>query len=211
MNNLDLYLYRHGNTFESHETPVQVGLRSDLRLTQRGQEQAHLFGKYLKSQNITPQKIYCGHLKRQSESAQILQAFFPESELTISPALDEIDYGLWEGLTLEEIQSKWPQEHKDWLNAGIWPKHLFNQSVEEHLSKLKTLLNTLIQKTQNNQPMVLITSNGIIRFFLYFSQLWSDLTKTKQLSEYKVGTGCFCQVKLSEGPIITVDAWNKKP
>jgi broad specificity phosphatase PhoE len=47
------------------------------------------------------------------------------------PALNEIDYGLWEGLSTEQITAKWPAEYEEWNDQAVWPTHIFNGSFSE--------------------------------------------------------------------------------
>jgi len=67
-----LILVRHGNTFENHQTPKIVGARSDLPLTAQGCEQARQLARYLISKGMSPAGIYAGGLKRQIQTAQII-------------------------------------------------------------------------------------------------------------------------------------------
>ncbi|MCL4553141.1 MAG: histidine phosphatase family protein, partial [Candidatus Marsarchaeota archaeon] len=89
-----LFLLRHGNTFETGQTPVQIGAKTDLPLTNKGREQAAAFAQFM-TQLPTPAAIYAGSLKRQIETAQIVaQALHAETLLHLNEeALTEIDYG----------------------------------------------------------------------------------------------------------------------
>lgn len=203
---INLILIRHGNTFEAGQTPVQVGLKTDLPLTEKGRLQATQVAKYLEQQDITPDIIYCGQLQRQEKSAEIIGNHFDLTFQTES-ALNEIDYGLWEGQTEDEIKAKWHKLHHDWIEAGLWPKAIFESSLEYHLAKIRTWLES-IKREHPNQTVVAVTSNGIIRLFLYFSNLnWQTLSETRALEQYKVKTGHLCHLTLSaEG--IQVNQWN---
>ena len=115
-----LILARHGNTFEMGQTPIQVGARTDLPLTQQGRDQAEQIANFLHRQGIKPAAIFAGALKRQTESAQIIgKQLGIQIELN-QEALTEIDYGPWEGLTSEEIVKQWPHEYARWTEEGRW-------------------------------------------------------------------------------------------
>lgn len=204
-----LILVRHGNTFDSNETPVQVGFKTDLPLTPQGKQQATIFANYLKISQINPDVIYAGQLKRQQETAEVIGKAF-NLPFCFEPGLNEIDYGLWEGQTEIEIKQKWIKAYQDWLEAAIWPKVIFGSSLESHLAKIKTWLEHL-KREHPNQTVVGVTSNGIIRLFLYFSNLnWPKLVETRHLADYKVKTGHYCKLTLtSEG--LSIQEWNKRP
>ena len=184
---LQLILVRHGNTFESWQTPIQVGAKIDLPLTQDGRKQAEIMARYLMEKNIQPVAIYCGTLKRQVEFAQILGPF------QISPALTEIDYGPWEGLTVEEIKFKWPKEYVDWNESAKWPD-LFIGSKEIYWTKLQDWLEHLKKNHPKGSTLVAVTSNGVMRLF----------------ENHKVKTGHFCKLALFENHF-TILNWNQNP
>ena len=127
-----LLLARHGNTFESGQTPTQVGAKTDLPLTAQGQKQAEQIAVYLLENRMSPAAIYTGPLKRQKETAEIIAN---RLKMKILPeiALTEIDYGPWEGLTSEEIAARWKREYADWVECGHWPEKIFGGSYDLHL------------------------------------------------------------------------------
>ena len=55
-----IYFIRHGNTFEKNDIPKQIGLQTDLPLTDKGKEQIISLKNYFFTQNIIPSKIFCG-------------------------------------------------------------------------------------------------------------------------------------------------------
>lgn len=207
-----LVLLRHGNTFNDNETPYQVGLKSDLPLTEKGLLQASQFTDYLKTQSTPPFAIYSGALLRQSKTASILHQAFPEATLHIGEhAFDEIDYGAWEGLAVEEIEAKWGAQARAWHEQGTWPQGIFEQDLSTHLTKLRVWLDTLQQTTPNNALVIAVSSQGIIRLLLNFMPaLWDKIVSEKAMGDYKVGTGRFCELRVSSGELSIV-AWNQRP
>lgn len=212
MKELTVFLYRHGNTFDKGDKVVQVGLKSNLPLTIKGKQQAQVFADYLKQSNVPIQAIYCGDLKRQSESAQIIHQQFQNAALNLSEsALDEIDYGRWEGLKAEDIESQWPVQANDWHNSAKWPQDIFNGSLYKHLDAIANFIHHLCQTHQSNDHIVLVSSNGIIRLFLKFTKLWDKICENGLMLDYKVGTGNFCKVILQSPNDIDIVQWNEKP
>lgn len=207
-----LILLRHGNTFNDNEIPYQVGLKSDLPLTETGRLQASQFTNYLKTQSTPPFAIYSGALVRQSKTASILHQAFPGSVLYRGEqAFDEIDYGAWEGLTVEEIEAKWEPEYHAWQNRAVWPQRIFGQDLSFHLTKLKAWLDNLQQMTPDNTLVIAISSQGIIRLLLTFiPNLWDKIVSEKAMGDYKVGTGRYCELQITSGKLSIV-SWNQKP
>lgn len=205
-------LLRHGNTFNDNEPPYQVGLKSDLSLTEKGIMQAQRFKECLQKTEETPFAIYSGSLKRQMTTATLLHQSFPKAKLyTHEQALNELDYGLWEGLTTEEIKAKWPQEYRAWQDEAKWPKGIVENSLEHHLELLNQWIETLRREAPNNALVVAVSSQGIIRLMLHFiPNLWKTLSQEKRMGEYKVGTGHYCDFKLTPSSLSAV-SWNQSP
>jgi len=65
-----IIIARHGNTFESHQTPTRVGRRTDLDLTATGLVQAQAIGRWLLDQGLQVDAAYCSPLKRTRQTAQ---------------------------------------------------------------------------------------------------------------------------------------------
>ncbi len=89
-------------------------------LSELGHEQAHRMGKQLVPHE--PTILYCGEGQAERETAAIVG-----QETHLKPrarsALSEIDFGLWQGLTNDEIKRRHPKLHRQWLDApsGVRP------------------------------------------------------------------------------------------
>ncbi|MEI8124854.1 MAG: histidine phosphatase family protein [Parachlamydiaceae bacterium] len=210
---IHLILARHGNTFEKGQKLVQVGSKTDMPLTGHGRVQAEFLGKYLAERQITPRGLYAGGLKRQIETAKIVgkELHFKGDIHEHEPALTEVDYGLWEGLTQEEIMEKWPLEYSAWTEESAWGEEIFGGTVRNHLIAIEKWLNKLREEYSSGDTVIGITSNGIIRFFYSFhDEEWSRLKKGKQMDILKVSTGHFCEILLFKNSI-SIKSWNVNP
>ena len=172
-----LILARHGNTFEEGQTPVQIG-KIDLPLTERGRQQAAAI-------QLPPvNAIYSGSLKRQREFAEIVARGFPVQE---ELALNEIDYGPWEGLTAEEIAKGWPIEVAAWNQSAIWPEGRYRSNLNRWLDYLRDTF-------RPGSLIFAVTSGGILR--LIYPQ--------------KVSTGHLCELELFPHHF-SIKSWNTNP
>lgn len=202
---MKLFFLRHGNTFESDEIPLQLGSQSDIEMTKYGIQQCKKANNFFKKNNIIFEQIYSGPLKRHKQCAEIFN-----KEYLIKNELNEIDYGLWEKLSSHDIQSQWPQEYLQWTQQGIWPKKIFNNSEQLHINNIKNLMIYIKShhiKKDNN--ILLITSQGVIRYLLTITNSWDTIQNSKQMSQYKVGTGNFCTLEYSDK--IKIINWNQSP
>ncbi|CQR71281.1 Phosphoserine phosphatase 1 [Sporomusa ovata DSM 2662] len=98
-----LIVVRHGQTVWNLERKYQG--HSDIALTDKGLRQAEAVGARLAEEKIDA--VYASDLSRAFKTAEYIAA---KHSLTVSvvPALREIKFGDWEGLTYEQISAQWP-------------------------------------------------------------------------------------------------------
>ncbi|XP_012991879.2 6-phosphofructo-2-kinase/fructose-2,6-bisphosphatase 1 isoform X7 [Esox lucius] len=96
-----IYLTRHGES----ELNLLGRIGGDSGLSPRGHKYAASLGSFLKGQNIKDLKVWTSHMKRTIQTAEHLGVPYEQWK-----ALNEIDAGVCEELTYEEIQEKHPEE-----------------------------------------------------------------------------------------------------
>lgn len=210
---IHLVLARHGNTFEKDQTPLQVGAKSDLPLTNQGCEQAKFLAQCFEKKGFIPSAVFSGNLQRQIQTAQIICDTLNLQNLlnTSVSALTEIDYGDWEGLDSKTIQSKWPLEYANWTESCVWPQQIFEGSIQDHIEKIQMWLQDLIKTYPSGSKILAISSNGIIRLFQALQkERWRKLCEEKSMEQIKVKTGHYCELTVdTQGIMIT--SWNSDP
>jgi probable phosphoglycerate mutase len=206
-----LIIARHGNTFDPGDRVVWVGARTDLPLTSKGREQAALLGSGLEPVKARIKRIVSGPLKRTSEHAGIAARILGlETPVEIDGRLREIDYGLWEGKTSEEIQALGGEaELKAWSERGAWPESPRwsppEQAVGENVARLS---HEIASSFSGDDAALLVTSNGILKFFLKLAPgAFQEMANRQAL---KVATGNCCALSFEEG-VWQVAFWNRKP
>lgn len=104
-----LIIIRHGKTYWNNERRYQG--HTDTELSPEGIAQAEALQRRLQSQKI--EAIYSSDLSRAFRTAEIMAK--PHG-LKVVPTLGlkEINFGVWEGLTFEEIQRDYPEQLKIW-------------------------------------------------------------------------------------------------
>lgn len=101
----NLYLMRHGQS----EFNVQQRIGGDSALTAKGREQAQALTRQFKGVNIP--YVFSSTRRRALETAAPLLADHPESVHITLPEFDEIDAGVFDGMTYGEIRQKAPAEY----------------------------------------------------------------------------------------------------
>jgi alpha-ribazole phosphatase len=108
---LRLYLIRHGETVWNQHSKYQG--HTDVPLSETGLIQAQRVAQRLKGEDLDA--VYSSDLSRARVTAQLIAQ---EHGLSVAsfPALREVNYGSWEGLTLFEINAGFPGVREQWLS-----------------------------------------------------------------------------------------------
>lgn len=103
-----LVLCRHGAT-EWSAMGRHTG-RTDVALTDDGKAQSHRLGVALAALTAGSEPlVFCSSLQRAVDTATLAAAAMATpAELSVSDALVEVDYGVYEGLTYEQIDARQP-------------------------------------------------------------------------------------------------------
>lgn len=107
---MNIYLIRHGQTDWNILGKIQG--RQDTSLNEMGRKQAQLLARGMDSRPVT--QIFCSRQKRAAETAAAIGAR-QKVDVDIVTGLEEVEFGLWEGLTMEEIRGRFPEEYKRWM------------------------------------------------------------------------------------------------
>jgi probable phosphoglycerate mutase len=194
-----LLLARHGNTFEAGEKAIWVGARTDLPLTAKGREQAAALAVALAPLKPRIERVIAGPLKRTRSHAEIVihSAGF-EAAAAVDERLREIDYGLWEGKSSEEIRALGGDlELRAWNERGEWPRSpQWTPSPEKIAANAAALAHELSDALPADRAALLVTSNGILKFFLKLVPGAFDEMAAR--GALKVATGHCCALRHSE-------------
>jgi probable phosphoglycerate mutase len=202
-----LIIARHGNTFESGETPRRVGARTDLPLTETGREQARAIGRYLRDHNLVPDVAYASTLRRTIDTADLAVRESGLKQPVFSLAIfDEIDYGPDEDKNEDAVIDRIGADAlKKWDEHGIVPDgwradpqaiidnwHGFARQITEH---------------GDGETVLAVTSNGIARFAPYIT---GDFEGFREKYKLKIATGALC-ILHHDGDGWHVRDWNVRP
>jgi len=104
-----LFLVRHGATVLSAED--RFAGATNVELSEEGIFQARRLAERLADDSITA--VYCSPLKRTVHTATILAKPHGLNPL-LRDGLREIDHGHWEGMTRNEVESRFAEEYAAW-------------------------------------------------------------------------------------------------
>ena len=107
-----LFLLRHGETVG--ESSIRYHGRTDVPLSELGREQMRLAARAIQSGHGIREfaRVFASPLLRASEGAKIVAG--RAAELVTIDDFAEVHFGLFEGLTAEEIRGRYPDEFARW-------------------------------------------------------------------------------------------------
>lgn len=148
-----IYLVRHGETDWNKENRCQGCI--DIELNDEGIKQAKAIAERLSIEKIDV--IYSSMLKRAFNTAEYINQKF-SLNINQDRALNEIDFGEWEGLTFEEMRAR-PD-----YNFGQWKTAPHNATFpgEGNLKVVQDRAMNLVYKIikENQGKNILIVSHG---------------------------------------------------
>jgi broad specificity phosphatase PhoE len=112
-----IVLVRHGETDWNRERRYQG--HADTPLNEAGRAQARELAEMLRSEDVSA--VYTSPLRRASETARIVAGRLGLEARELEP-LREIDVGDWQGLTVDEVRTRFPERadvawHSGWPNG----------------------------------------------------------------------------------------------
>ena len=153
------YLIRHGET-DFNKKRFFYG-KADVSINETGKEQASKIHQLLKGRAIS--RIYTSQLKRTLETAAII---FPDQIPTAYKALNERDFGLWEGRTANEIQAAFPLVWEEWLESpfDVTP------SKAEPFQKFKDRVQSIVEEIRETEDdeIAIVGHLGVLRLIYQF-------------------------------------------
>jgi len=170
-----LFLIRHGQTDSNVEGRYQGSLETNL--TEKGMEQAAAAKKYLSKVKFSG--IYSSPLKRAMQSAAII-AKDSGLEIKVRKDLREINFGKWEGMRFEEINSKYRQDYQDWLADPYNNSPTGGESFGSVIERASKTVKDVVAKNPDGSSVAIITHGGVILALIVNwlqipSQCWRSL------------------------------------
>jgi broad specificity phosphatase PhoE len=188
-----LYLARHGETTTSSEFRY-VG-HMDVDITENGVEQMKNLRDRLMNEDINA--LFCSDLLRSKKGAHIIGSIHDIDPIAHAD-FREINLGIWEGLTREEILEQYPEDYNNRLQdlayTGIQDGESFKDLQVRVMKKL-----TIILEEWKGKNIVLLAHGGVNRVIL-FDALNLDLQLLPRIDQ---DYGCLNIIDYyEEGPVV---------
>jgi 2,3-bisphosphoglycerate-dependent phosphoglycerate mutase len=158
----ELLLVRHGETSWNRESRFQG--HADPPLNEVGRRQAAELAATLAHEELAA--VYSSPLRRALETAEAIAAARGLSAVAVD-GLREVDVGSWQGLTRPEVERRFPEQFRRWLDYGAgWDD---GESYEEVDVRVIASLRELAVRHEGER-IVAVTHGGPIRAALARSE-----------------------------------------
>jgi alpha-ribazole phosphatase len=154
------WLIRHGALVEEARNRCYGAL--DFALSETGRAQVTRAAEYLAGEPLTA--IYTSSLSRAVESARII-AEPSSTPIHIAPDLREMNFGDLEGLTYDEIATRYPDIYRQWMDAPTKVVFPNGESFREMRARVLQAF-AAIQAESEGKTVALVTHGGVIRILI---------------------------------------------
>ena len=157
---------RHGATAWNEEGRMQG--RRDIALSLSGRND--VAGWSLPADIAQPIDWVASPLLRAVETAQLLAGAAPR----IEPALTEMDWGAWEGYSLDELQTRFGRDFERNESLGLDFRPPGGESPRDVAARVALWLESVVEQ---DGSIVAVTHNGVLRALLALATGWDMLGK----------------------------------
>ncbi len=162
-----IYLVRHGES-EANIQKRYSGI-TDVDLSQNGKLQAKIAGRNLCTEKVS--HIYTSPLKRAQDTAKIISNEINFSKKIITePCLIEVNFGIFENLTWDEICLHHKTETENW----ILKRHKYKFPEGEDYNDIIKRTSVFMDKVPDNS--LIVTHFGVIQAILLYFGIADDLS-----------------------------------
>ena len=155
-----LYLIRHGQVVNSGQGVFNG--QADVELSSRGVEQMEIVAERLK--DIAVGGVYCSDLSRAQKGAEIIASRYGLTPVVYA-AFRELNIGLWEGLTFEQVQQMFPgaieERGKNLVHYRVPQGESLGDLSRRVLSAIKSVITR-----HHGKNVVLVAHGGVNRVII---------------------------------------------
>ncbi len=155
-----LFLARHGEVANHHE--LRFNGHFDVDITDRGVEQMKRLAGFLVEREIDA--IYSSDLQRAYKGAEIIAGRLG-IEYEKVPSLREVNLGRWEGLNMEEVRARYPDEAKFRFRDLAHYRVKGGENLLDLNERVMPAINELIKK-HTGKNIFVIAHGGVNRAIL---------------------------------------------
>lgn len=155
-----LYLIRHGHTVGGDEKRYKGSI--DVPLSEKGIEQMRRTSEFFKG--ISLSAVYSSPLSRALKSADIIAETYGLRPVVV-PDLRERSFGIWEGMSFNEIKERYPEEFEAWAANPLKYSPIGGESTIEVRDRVARVLEDILSN-HGNEKIAIVAHGGVNRIIL---------------------------------------------
>ena len=167
---LKLYIVRHGETEWNVIKRFQGQLNTPL--TEKGMEKLRETGKKL--ENVLFDEVYTSELGRTVASAEIIlneNRGYKNKKLELKKLaeLNEVYFGVWQGLTYEEVFLKYPEEANNYFYnvKNYKAENVEAENLKDALERFLKGINKILDSHESGNILV-VTHGTVLEMFMNY-------------------------------------------
>ena len=167
---LKLYIVRHGETEWNVIKRFQGQLNTPL--TEKGMEKLRETGKKL--ENVLFDEVYTSELGRTIASAEIIlneNRGYKNKKLELKKLaeLNEVYFGVWQGLTYEEVFLKYPEEANNYFYnvKNYKAENVEAENLKDALERFLKGINKILDSHESGNILV-VTHGTVLEMFMNY-------------------------------------------
>ena len=153
-----LILIRHGET--EYNLQARYCGCSNPPLNNKGKRQSELLANRLKNQRID--KVYSSDLLRAYQSAKII---FKDMPIERTKKFRELKFGIFEGLTYEQIMKLYPVLYTQWIDDPLKVRISEGEDMEDLSKRVEQKLLSILT-LHKDKTIAVVTHGGPIKVIL---------------------------------------------
>lgn len=154
---MKLYFIRHGETDWNRQGRIQG--TNDIDLNETGIEQAEMLGQKLKASHPHITKVYSSRKRRASDTAAIISRSIGTDHQPLD-GLEEVNLGLWEGLTWKQVKESFPEEYEEWYNHRGPARPPEGESYHEVVDRVTAVVRRII--SEGDGDVAIVTHGAVL-------------------------------------------------
>ena len=177
----NVYFLRHGESRGNSARIIQG--RKDLPLSETGLRQSEAVAPWFSNRRINA--ILCSPLRRAAQTAEAVAKVLGIEEIQPREGLNELDTGIFTGLTVEQIRRNHPEAWESFQRSS-WEGVPRAERIADLLARAESLWRELGSRTTEEAGNILcVTHSGILQWIIkatFGQRSWMPLVPVENCS-----------------------------
>ena len=150
----------HGATIYSEENRLS-DVENYPQLSELGPDEVERITEYLRRRAVKNDVIYTSPAVRTMQTAKIISKLYKDDAIVLEN-LHPRKCGKLNGLTLEQIDSKYPNLLESWFNNLEYDEDLEAESINDFIARVKKVIDNVVAQNEGNR-VIIVTHPDVIQ------------------------------------------------